>query len=361
MTSGDKRKRWIPCLLVIVLALTACSSQRIVDQINILMILGLDKSDNGFKGTGLYSDFNHGEKLTLLQGTAAKPTLLLNKMNNQSPQPVEIAKLEMILFDKQLAEDGISPFIETIFKDPLISNYLIVAVSEGATASMLETLVDKKGDSLPYHIIKQNIQSGGIPDSNLHTLLFDYYGEGRDMSVPYLTLNPGGKIALAGYAIFKDEHLKLIINQEELPLYTMLHGNLRGDVPFTIRTGQNKGMAVFSSIYGKESRSVSKSINETKVIYNMMVNGMVKDYPKWTDLRDEGNVRELILQLEKQMSSKLAVLLNKFVKEKVDPFGVGDLVRAHSRDWCEKEFYEVEYPKIKFEVNLKVHLSKSGT
>ncbi|QGQ97620.1 Ger(x)C family spore germination protein [Paenibacillus psychroresistens] len=361
MTSSDKRKRWIPCVLMIALALTSCSSERIVDHINIVTILGLDKNDAGFKETGLYSDFNHAGRTALLQGNAKKPSLLLDEMNNQSSQPVAISKLKLLIINKQLAEEGITLFIESICKDPLISHYMIVAISDGAASSMLESLVDLKSENLPNYTIEHNIRSGAIPESNLHTLLFDYYGEGRDPSVPYLKLNQKGKIVITGQAIFKDDRLKLIINQEEVAMYKMLQGHLlRGNVPFTIMLGQNEGTAVFNSLGGKKSQALSKSARAPKVIYNITMNGMIKDYPKWANLRKTGNDRLLIMQLEKQVRNKLLALLNKFVKNNVDPLGVGDLVRAHSKVWNEKEFYEVEYPNIKFEVHVNVNLMKSG-
>ncbi|MFC4807961.1 Ger(x)C family spore germination protein [Paenibacillus sp. GCM10023250] len=365
MTNINRWRHWIPCavtLVLVILVLTGCSSQRIVDHNYILTVLGLDKSDTGYKETGLYSDYNLGGRTMLLQGKAAKPSLLMDELNNQSSLPVMITKLKLLIINKQLAEEGLAPFIESICRDPLISHYLIVAVSDGSTSTMLQSLKDVKSESLPYHTVEQNIHSGQIPDSNLHNLLYDYYGEGRDPSVPYLKLNPNGKIEITGHAILKDDRLKLTIQREEILLYKILQGHLvRGNVPFAITKGQNEGTAVFNSLSGKKSRMLSKSSLGSKITYNLTLNGMVKDYPKWIKLKKSGDVELLTLQLEKQLRSKLLALLDKFVQNKVDPLGIGDFVRAHHRkDWQEQRFYEVEYPSLVFDVHVKIHLIKSG-
>ncbi|MBO7746745.1 Ger(x)C family spore germination protein [Paenibacillus sp. MWE-103] len=361
MTNISMWRRRIPWVVMLVLVLTGCSSERIVDHSYILTILGLDKSGSGFKETGLYSDFNHGGRTAILQGKASKPSLLMDELNNQSSMPVMIAKLKLLIVDKPLAEEGLTPLIKSICRDPVISHYLIVAVSDGSTSSMMASLVNIKSENLPYHTLEHNMRAGKVPNSNLHNLLFDYYGEGRDPSLPYIKVNEKGKIDITGHAIFKDDRLKLLITQEEIPMYKMLQGHLvRGNVPFTITKGQNEETAVFNGLSGKKSRSLSKSAAGPKIIYNITLKGMIKDFPKWIELRKPEDTRLLTTQLENQLDDKLLALLHKFAENKVDPLGIGDYVRAHRKVWREKEFYEVEYPAITFDVHVKVQLIKSG-
>lgn len=361
MTSGGKRKRRILFAMTMLLVLTGCSGKQIVDHVHILIMLGLDKSGAGFKETGLYANYNQGGKTALLQGNVTKPSMMLDELNKQSTMPVMIAKLKFLMIDKQLAEEGIAPFIESICRDPLISHYLVVAVTEGSTADMMESLANATSESLPFHTVEHNIRSGAIPESNLHTLLFDYYGPGIDASVPYLKINSNGKIAIAGHAVFKKDRLKLVIAPDEVALYNMLQGRLvRGNIPFAVPSGQNEGTAVFTSLNGKKSRRVSTSASGTKIAYTISLTGMIKDYPKGTERRNPGSNPLMVMQLEKQLQGKLSALLGKFVQNKVDPLGIGDLVRAHRRSWSEKEFYEVEYPSIDFEIHVKVNLIKSG-
>ncbi|MDQ0859519.1 Ger(x)C family spore germination C-terminal domain-containing protein [Bacillus sp. V2I10] len=135
---------------------------------------------------------------------------------------------------------------------------------------------------------------------------------------------------------------------------------MNGDMAFKVSKGQQEGQAVLTSIYGEKIESVSKHESETKVTYNITLHGMVKDYPGWLDLRRMKNYKLLTRQLEKQINNDLLKLLLKFQDHEVDPLGVGDLVRAHSKKWNEEEFYETVYPKVTFDINLSIKLHKSG-
>ncbi|MDQ0971121.1 spore germination protein [Neobacillus niacini] len=351
-------KRMLLLLFLLVLVLTSCSNERVVDQLHILTTLGFDKNKSGYTGTALYSDLSQkGGKISFLQGNSKQIKLILNKMNNQSTKRIDIAKLRMIMFSKEVAKEGLSHFLLTICKDPLISNYLYIVVTEESIASVSKGLKDKGRENLPYYMIEQNMQSGNIPHSNLSTVLFDFYGEGRDFSVPYIRFNKNGETEIIGFGIFKDDRLKIVINREEMMLYKLLQGKfIQGDIPYTINDKKGKSTALFSIQYGKGNKTVSKDKNETKVTYHLTLNGMVKEYPQGTQVE----MNKSLVHLKKQLQTDLVLLLNKFKDEKVDPLGTGDLVRAYSRDWNENQFYKEEYSNIAFDVDLNLQLTKSG-
>jgi spore germination protein len=351
-------KRILLLLCLFLLVLTSCSNERVVDQLHILTTLGFDKNKSGYTGTALYANLTQkGGKISFIQGNSKQIKLIFNQMNNQSTKRIDIAKLRMIMFNKKVANEGLSYFLHTICKDPLISNYLFIVVTEESIASFSKGLKDKDRSMLPYYMIEQNMKTGTIPQSNLSTVLFDFYGEGRDFSVPYLRFNKNGETEIIGYGIFKDDRLKLVINREEMMLYKLLQGKFfQGDIPYTIKDEKDKSAALFSIQYGKGHKTVSKHNNETKVTYHLTLNGMVKEYPQGTQVE----MNKSLVHLKKQLKTDLVMLLNKFKDEKVDPLGTGDLVRAYSRDWNENQFYKEEYSNIAFDVDLNLQLTKSG-
>lgn len=351
-------KRMLLLLCLLVLVLTSCSNERVVDQLHILTTLGFDKNKDGYTGTALYSNLTQkGGKISFIQGHSKQIQLILNQMNNQSTKQIDISKLRMIMFNQEVAKEGLSQFLLTICKDPLISNYLFIVVTDGSVATFSKGLKDKDRSNFPYYMIEQNMKTGNIPRSNLSTVLFDFYGEGRDFSVPYLRFNKNGESEIIGYGIFKDDRLKLVINREEMELYKLLQGKIiQGDIPFAINNEQDKNTALFSIQYGKGRKTISTHKHGTKVTYHLILNGMVKEYPQGTQVE----INKSLIYLKKKLQKDLVALLNKFQDEKVDPLGIGDLVRANSRDWNEKQFYKEKYPNIAFEIDLNLQLTKSG-
>jgi Ger(x)C family germination protein len=354
-----KRLLLIPCVGLLVL--TGCSNEGVVDHIRILTVLGFDKSETGYTGSALYSDYEEQGKIKALHGKAKQTRLILKEMAFQSSQPIRMEKLKMLVFSKEVAKEGLAAFLKTICRDPLISNYLIMAVFDGSFASVSESLEDKGSQELPYHLIEQNMKMEMVPYSNLSTVLFDFYGTGRDFSVPYLRMNQKKEIEIAGYGIFKDDRLKLVLSPEEMPYFKLLLGDaMRGDIPFIIRKGSKESPATFTVNYGEQNKKVIIGPNETRVSYTFVLNGMVNEYPEWFALDVEENTNSLIKQLEEQIRSRLLALQHKFEKEKVDPLGIGDLVRSRLRSWNEQKFYAAEYEKVKYDFQFSTHLSKSG-
>jgi hypothetical protein len=96
--------------------------------------------------------------------------------------------LNLLIFGKNLAENGVSYFVKTICRDPLIGSNMFIAVSEVPAGELLKKSNDKNTKYL-YQLIEQNYKNQNTPIPTLQSFLFDYYGEGRDASIPYLKIN----------------------------------------------------------------------------------------------------------------------------------------------------------------------------
>ncbi|WP_167555407.1 Ger(x)C family spore germination protein [Gottfriedia acidiceleris] len=350
--------------LLLLFFISGCSfpRQKIIDEIQILSVYGFDKVDNHFVGTALYSDYTEvGNKgSTILQGSGKKSLLIKQALNEQSPKPIEVGKLNLLIFGKELAENGVSYFVKAVCRDPLIGSNAILAVSEEPAGELL--MKNKAKDSnYIYKLIEQNFRNQFVPLPTFHSFLFDYYGEGRDASIPYIKINQKENIEVNGLVVFKKDKLALILNQKESLLYKLLRGRvIRGQTEFNIQKGQNTDSAILTILNGNEKKLIKTNNGKTKVKFNLTLNGMVKDYPEWLDLMKRKNNLFLNNQLEKQMKEDFEKLLLTFQKHQVDPIGIGDLARAHSKKWNEKEFYEKVYPALDFDVNVKVVLFQSG-
>lgn len=356
--------RWLLVvgLANLALALTGCSSNaRIVDRIHIVTAMGFDKTDAGYGGTAFFSDFTDSGKIQVLHGSAPQIKLLMDQIGRKSSKPVRIAKIRLLLFSKELAEEGLGPLIHTICKDPLLSNYMNVAIFEGSLHSLAKRLAGKANGDLPYYLLEQLKVNGGLPRSNLSTLMYDYYGEGRDISLPYIRLNRTGEVEAAGFGVLREDRLQLLLNPAETLRFGILQGKpIRGNLAFRVRGGGSEGTAIFTLQYNKMSRRLAKQGDSLRVVYRLALHGLVKEYPERLDLRDADQMRALISQLRQQLREQMLELLDKLRNRRVDPLAVGDLARAHDRSWREAAFYEAEYPRIEFDVRVEVHLTKSG-
>lgn len=364
MSSQKVKKIWL-VLLPLFMFISGCSypRQKIIDDVQLISVLGFDIEDNEYVGTALYSDYTGDEKKSgsvTLQGKGKKAHIIKEAINSQSPKPIEIGKLNLLIFGKDLAENGVSYFVKTVCRDPLIGSNMYLAVSNVPAGELLNKSKENNSKYL-YELIKQNYKNQNTPIPTLHSFLFDYYGEGRDISIPYLKINQKGKVEVSGLALFKKDKLAVTLNQKETVLYKILRGRvMRGEALFNIHKGQKQDLALLTILNGQNRRSILNKDSNVKVTYNLTLEGMVKDYPDWLDLRKKENNILMRKQMENQITEDFEKLFVKLQKYQVDPLGIGDLARAYSKQWNEKQFYEKVYPTITLDVNLKIELYQAG-
>ncbi len=364
--NGRKQKEFLGpgFILSLLFLLTSCSypHQKIIDDIQIPTVLGFDKGEEGFTGTVSYIDFteeeNDGNEV-FLEADGKNAETILQKIDAQSSKPIEIGKLNLLVFGSELASEGISYFTSTICRDPLIGSNMFLAVAEGKAGELLKN-GQKINSNYIYNLIEHNSKDQNLPKPALQSFLFDYYGEGRDGTLPYLKINQKNKMEVNGLAIFKNDQVKLFLDRKEAFLYKILKGRyLKGQTEFEIQKDDQKGVAVFTLLHGENKKIVSGK-SENKVKFNIELQGMVKDYPEWLDLSEAKNNIFLKNEMEKRVKEDLENLLFKFKDYNVDPLGIGDLVRAHSRNWDEEEFYQNAYDNVTYEIDLNIELLRAG-
>jgi Ger(x)C family germination protein len=267
----------------------------------------------------------------------------------------------MLLYSKDLAEQGIIRFIHSICRDPLINSYVILAVSEQPTEKLLKHLEKKGGDMLPNRLVTQNEKAGNLPVTNLHTFLFNYYGDGRDVFMPYIGLGDRDVIEVKGMALFREDKLVLILNKPESVAFKLLQPKFENGF-LTVQFDQSKQTipAVLNIVSGGSDMTMSQEGGTTAITIHTKVYGYLKDQEENIDIREQNEFGLIEQAVEKDMNRKLLTLVLKLQKSGIDPLGIGDFVRAHDRGWKEKEFYDHVYPKIKLNVMSDVKLKESS-
>lgn len=358
--------RWwlqiVSAFLLLALLLTGCSQTRIVDNIKILSVLGVNRDNKQYQAVGLYLNHLQGDQIMSLQGKGENMELLLSQMNMQSPHPIHLGKLRLLVLDRHMAEQGIAHLLHTFCRNPLISTSMIVAISEQAPERLFRNLEGKSRETLPYYLIEQNVKSDNVPLNNLHIFLYNYYGEGRDPFAPLLSENHEGKIELTGLGIFQNDRLKLVLRPKETLLFKMLKGRgTGGDLPVSVPARQGGyEVAAFSVFKGMPVLRLSREGDAMKLTIHLHLEGMLKDPPVGMNMRDPGPFKEIVSAMEQQIDEGARKLITLLRDNGVDPLGVGDFVRAHHRSWEEEAFYKRDYPKMHFEVHTEITLKESG-
>ena len=198
---------------------------------------------------------------------------------------------------------------------------------------------------------------------NLHQSLFNYYGEGRDMFLPYFKLDHG-EVKIDGLALFRSDQKVTEISMKDAFLLKMLiqnskNGNYRVPVAGRASNKQGENFILLRSMHSKANYIVNIVNPIPSISIRLKLVTELQDVPDWVDLRSE----EQIKQLEKTMGSYFKKEIEKFLsllkENKVDPVGLGDLVRSRSHEWSAKDFEEI-YQAIKTTVSVQVKIANNG-
>jgi len=355
-------------VFILCAVLSACADPKIVNKICLVHALSFDTVANGKKSTALISQFKEKGKTELyVLHTESNSNLgAVSRLNTRTNDPLERGQLRMALFGKTSAEKGIGTEIHQFFRNPKISSRLQLGVVDRDASELLEII--KKTHDEPFFLsdmIEQNMRSGNLPLVNLHVSTFNYYGEGRDMFLPYFKIDHG-EVRIDGLALFRSDKKIIEISMKDAFLLKMLIQNSKnGDykVPVSGKESNKQGsedFIVLRSMHSKANYIVNKVNPIPSISIRLNLVTELENAPKWVDLRSE----EQLTQLEKTMGSYFKKEIEKFLsllkENKVDPVGLGDLVRSRSKEWSAQDFEKI-YQVIETSVSVQVKIANTGS
>ncbi|WP_219838109.1 Ger(x)C family spore germination protein [Paenibacillus sp. R14(2021)] len=366
-------RRKIYLVIILCTVLSACSDQKIVNQICLIHAISFDTVANGKKTAALISHFKEQGKTELeVLHTESNSYISLPRLNTRTNDPLERGQARLVLFGKTSAEKGTGTVIHHLLRDPKISSRLQLGVVERDASELLEITTKTQEPFFLSDMIEQNMRSGNLPLMNLHESLFNYYGEGRDMFLPYFKIGREGaagsgghgEVKIDGLALFRSDRMITEISMKDAFLLKMLiqnskNGNYR--VPLAGKASNNQGedFILLRSMHSKANYIVNNVHPIPSISIRLKLVTELQNVPDWVDLRSE----EQLTQLEKTMGSYLKKEIEKFLsllkKNKVDPVGLGDLVRSRSKEWSAQDFEKI-YQEIKTTVNVQVKIGNAG-
>jgi Ger(x)C family germination protein len=350
-------------LIVLSTLITACGDQKIVNNIKLMQTVGYDAVENGVRSAAVITNYEEAGKMKLEFFVTESKSLYdsMPRLNTKLDFPIEYGQLRMALFGETFARKGIDTVMASLIRDPKISLRMHLGVADRDALEILN-VSESKGD--PYFLsdmIEQNISSGNLPLMNLHANFYDFFGEGRDVFLPYFTVERG-EIKIDGLALFKDDKFKTNISISDAFILKMLRENSKnGRITIPLRgPNQQHGDYFLMKSIGSKSRFKVISIGPpASVAIRLKLDVQVRDVPRWIDLTSE----DQRAWLEKMMEAYFEKEIQKFVslckRHSVDPVGFGDLIRSRSYKWDPRDFH-VHYKSLKTTVSVKVTIVQTG-
>lgn len=359
-------RRKIFLVIILCAVLSACADRKIVNEIVLVSAISFDTVSDGIKSAALIANFKEQGKteLKVLHTESISNNGTLPRLNTRTKDPLEKGQLRMVLFGKTHAEKGTGTEIHNLLRDPKISSRLQLGVADGDASELLEIIKNSQEPFFLSDMIEQNMRNGNLPSMNLHESLFNYYGEGRDMFLPYFKIDHG-EVIIDGLALFRSDQKITEISMKDAFLLKMLiqnskNGNYMVPVAGEASDKQVEDFILLRSMHSKANYIVNKVNQIPSISIRLKLETELQDVPDWVVLRTE----EQLTQLEKTMGSYFKTEIEKFLsllkENKVDPVGLGDLVRSRSKEWSAQDFEKI-YQEIETTVSVQVKIVNTGS
>lgn len=347
-------------LLSISIGISFHMNNRIIDKIHIVNVVGYDYVDpDRFRGTVVIPVFKPDKtiKNTLFTGVSSLIYENRNKLNTQSSRPLLSGKLQVVLFNEELARHGIFDYLDSLERDPTIGSRIDLAIVEGSTEEMLKKDYEGIPSGLYFSsLLRHNTEKGSLPKSNLHLFSKNFYSEGIDPVLPLLS-QKGDKIQINGIALFKKDKYVDKLNYYQTVVFSVLHENFSRGIFLIKDQDTDEEIAAVDIIQSERKITIEKQFPSPKITIYTDISGHIREYKK--EAINNKTVKKMEKQMEKEVEIIGKEMIKKFQELTIDPLGLGQAVKNHFRNWNQAEWLD-QYPNIEVNIKATVDITEAG-
>ncbi|MBA9027309.1 Ger(x)C family spore germination protein [Peribacillus huizhouensis] len=342
--------------LCILCLLSGCVETNTIDDINIILAVGLDQSDRKqMMGTFLTDNFMPDKSITNKTYTSKAPLRrdLLIKANHQAAQPLVTGGVSVTVIGEKLGKQGIDDILDIYQGDVTIGARNFFAISEGTAKKILQGQYGPEGNgTYLYNLLDSKIKSKELPETNLHFLLRDYYQKGKDIYLPRLKQISTNQIEISGVSLFKKDKEVDVIPSGKLFYFRLLVD--KHNKGFFFVPKNKKEAASIKGLSSKHEFILSKK-KPSEVTVQITIKGAIQEYTgKNLGVKQ---VKEIQKNLEKKVEKECLQLVKSFQKNDTDPMGLGAFYKSRNRGFDYEKWAE-NYKNLNIKVVCRVTIEE---
>ncbi|MFB7303653.1 Ger(x)C family spore germination protein [Heyndrickxia sporothermodurans] len=368
-------------ILLCSLLCTACMApEKIIETQGISTIIGYDLlDDNTYKGTISLLQFDRKEEKTSVtlsaEGTTNKQ--IRQKLEEQTSHDITSGQLRSILFNKNMAETGISSFLDTMQRDSMISSLIFLAITDNAEETINNTNYEEYPEmgSYIYQLLNKHEEKEMLVNSNLHDFITTLYEIGIDPTLPIIKNSKGVAPSVDGVALFKEDKIVgsiSLINTLYIKLFTNKKAFL-GDITVEIAADEleKRGMAELNlpksdsykiTLHPIKYKGNIEIKSEELVHLNATISVSTLELQPTTSLNNKETLNKMEQLISEALNKEFGNILEEFKNLNTDPIGIGRKIRSVRKysHLTEKDLRQ-KYSALKIKPNIKVEIKRTGS
>lgn len=375
------KKLMIPILFILILLLNGCLPSKEIESLGIINTRGVDTLEDGnLETTIVYFQFdNQSKNITKIVSGNGK-TIKGARANANFKTNLELTagQVRLEIYGMEAAKKGILPYLDTLARDAKVADTMFLAISDTTAKDVIKIGQEDPKTNVGhylYRLIEQTVNDDIIPRMTLQDFVHAYYDVGKDPILPILKISEK-KPYLFAMALFKNDKLVGQIPTEKAFLINMLGKKVESTLlelelplkPFKKyikKPGGNrddeKTFSVLLSVLMGKGKTDVVDMNSLTFETNVKVELRILELTKEIKLENPKERALFEKKIEKNLEKQYRDLFAKIQKLDVDPFGYGNIYRAHKEngELTSKEWRNI-LPDIKVNFHVDAHIIQHG-
>jgi spore germination protein KC len=298
------------------------------------------------------------------------PTLeeAILKFSIRSPRHIYLAHNRIIMLEKDLAKEGISPVVDFLLRsrDIRLRNYVLVV--KGDEPDLLTSISPEFEDTLAgelFSILETSIGEGDYYyPSDLNIIAQGILTNGQDPWAPIIetfsAAQTSGRITdqsviIRGTALFKTDRLVGYLDAEETQRFLLLKGLSNSGIYDIERNGRKLS---YRYEQAKVRRRLAVEDGRINVHFDVTLKGLLEEIHFYSNL-SEAEIDSLEKSLSAKAETALLETVNRCKELGSDVLGIGRLIHSSKPEiWKElsKNWYSI-YPEIGIDIDVKAKIT----
>ncbi|WP_186579322.1 Ger(x)C family spore germination protein [Aquibacillus kalidii] len=360
--------------------LIGCVPTYHIEELGVISALGIDLVDDGkLETTFNYFKFDPEKtsQSTITSTTARTLKGTQDRGNLESNLKLVGGQLRLIIFGKEMAEDGLIRVIDNFSRDAKLSDTMYFSTTD-ATAKEIITAADKNKDldaeNYLFELIDNNIKREIIMRSSFRDFMHEFNMPGIDPVLPLIELEKDKPI-IKDVALFQDDKYVEKATQQEGFFIKLLTSRFKsGQLELAIpkepfqdyinkhaKTDDQEQITVTLSEVRSNNKIKLVSAQELSFKVDIDIETRLLEVSEKVAISNEAIAKRFEKEIEKKINSKLNNLTSKLKELQVDPIGFGQVYNSTVRgknlsdgEWRDK------IPDIQVDFNVTVAILRHG-
>ncbi|WP_245827609.1 Ger(x)C family spore germination protein [Paenisporosarcina indica] len=284
----------------------------------------------------------------------------LVQISAKADRMASLSQLRVVLFSEEFAKKGkMIEIVHYLYRDADVRETVRLGIVKDNAGDVLTADYPDKPNTNVYltNLFEPKLYTTFSPFTDLHIFIAKSTDPTISPTVPYLEVTEG-QPEISKIALFDGNHMVDTLEQDDGKLTQALSG-MKKIAPFNFNLSEEEVVAL-EFIKADVKYKSNNNFDSPKITIKLNLESALDEYKGPIKITSSKDLRKLEKSVEERLEMKIAELIAKFKKDKVDPIGLLETLRMkHQGKWT-NELTEQLLEKAKFDVVVNIEIVNIG-